>query len=358
MMKARVESDSDIKLRTSMENNDLAGATTCLEQVANPNAKCPDSGLTPLMIACGYGYGELAKRLLERGADPNCADSKGGAFPIHKACQGGHLAIVELLVEHGAMVDCQSAATGHTPLMEAVWFKFADIVEYLLERNARLSIPTHYGFSLTDHLAYELKVNQKPDEQAKLKAIEAAVKNRQDRDQALQESNLLIDAVTKDDLEKVEALLKEGFPVDKRTPCLGNFNDAHTPLLIAVRDGHYAAAEHLLAAGADPNAVEPTFLAVPLHKATYNGRVDMTRLLLAQPGIAIDYQGPTNGYTPLHDALWHGFETCAKLLIDAGADLSLRGHDGKRPIDLAEEVFGNDSELSTYIRERMSNYMK
>ncbi|MCU7933256.1 MAG: ankyrin repeat domain-containing protein [Candidatus Thiodiazotropha sp. (ex Dulcina madagascariensis)] len=357
-MKDRVEPDRDTGLRNSVEDNDLAVALACLEQGANPNTEYPDSGLTPLMVACGYGYVELAKRLLEWGADPNCADSKGGAFPIHKACQGGHLTIVELLAEHGAMIDCQAAATGHTPLMEAVWFKYAEIVEFLLQQNARLTIPTHYGFSLDDHLAYELKVNQKPDEQAKLEAIETAVKNRQARDQALVDDNPLMEAVTKDDLERVETLLEEGFPVDKRAPIQGDFNDAHTPLLVAVRDGHYGAAERLLAAGADPNAVEPTFLAVPLHKATYNGRVDMTRLLLAQPGIAIDYQGPTNGYTPLHDALWHGFETCAKLLIDAGADLSLRGHDGKRPIDLAEEVFGNDSELSTYIRERMSNYMK
>ncbi|MCG8425734.1 MAG: ankyrin repeat domain-containing protein [Chromatiales bacterium] len=354
-MTGRIETDSDIRLRTAAENNDLVGANACLDRGANPNTKCPDSGLTPLMIACGYGYDELAKQLLKQGADPNCADSKGGSFPIHKACQGGHLAIVQLLVDHGAMVDCQAVATGHTPLMEAMWFKFADIVEYLLEQNAKLTIPTHYGFSLADHLAYELKVNQKPDEQAKLKAIEAAVKNRQARDQALLEGNPLMDAVMKDDLEKVDALLKEGFPVDKRTPCLGSFNDAHTPLLVAVRDGHYATAEHLLAAGADPNAVEPTFLAVPLHKATYNGRADMTRLLLDQPEINIDYQGPTNGYTPLHDALWHGFEECARLLIDAGADLSLRGHDGKRPIDLANDVFGDDSGISTYIRERMSH---
>lgn len=352
-MNERVEADSVIGLHAAVESNDPAGAIACLDRGANPNAKYPVSGLTPLMVACGYGYAELAAALLARGADPNCADSRGGAFPIHKACQGGHLEIVKLLVEHGAMVDCQSAATGHTPLMEAAWFKYVDIVEYLLERNAKLSIPTHYGFSLVDHLDYEMKVNRKPDEQAKLKAIDAAVKRRQARDQASLAENRVMDAVTRDDPQSLRALLQAGCPVDMRTPCMGGFNDVHTPLLVAVRDGHAAAAETLLEAGADPNAVEPTFLAVPLHKATYNGREDMTRLLLRQPGIDIDYQGPTNGYTPLHDALWHGFEACARLLIEAGADLHLRGHDGKRPIDLADDVFGDDSALSCYIRERM-----
>lgn len=352
-MIGQMKLNKDRLLRNAVEKNDLADVVDCLKHGQNPDTKGSSSGLTPLMIACGYGYEEMAKQLLEMGADPNCTDDKGGSFPIHKACQGGHLAIVRQLVEHGAMVDCQAASTGHTPLMEAMWFKFTDIVEYLLEQNAKLTIPTHYGFTLADHLDYELKVNQIPEEQKKLKAIETAVKNRQEKDRISQEENRLMDAVINDNLEEIDALIKEGFPVDKRAPCLGDFNDAHTPLHVAVRDGHYDAAERLLAAGADPNAVEPTFFAVPLHKATYNGRIDMTGLLLEQPEIDIDYQGPTNGYTPLHDALWHGFEDCARLLIDAGSNLNLKGHDGKRPIDLANDVFGDTSDISTYIREHM-----
>ena len=352
-MEGGITSERDASLHRAVENNDLTAASVALAQWGNPNAKCPDTGLTPLMIACGYGYGELVKWLLEQGADPNCPDTLGGSFAIHKACQGGHLDIVKLLVEQGVHLDCQCAATGHTPLMDAVWFKFTDVVEYLLQQGVRLTIPTHYGFTLDEHLAYELKVNEHPGERAKIQAIEAAVKKRQEQDQALIDDNPVMHAVLNNDLESLDARLKEGCPVDKRPPCLGDFNDAHTPLLVAVRDGHLEAAKRLLAAGADPNAVEPTFLAVPLHKATYNGRADITRVLLQQPGIDIDYQGPTNGYTPLHDALWHGFEDCARLLIDAGADLNLKGHDGKRPIDLAGDVFGEESELSGYIQERM-----
>ena len=352
-MEGRVTSEHAARLCRAVQNNDLIAARAALAPLGDANAKCPETGLTPLMVACGYGHRELAKWLLEQGADPNCPDRLGGSFPIHKACQGGHLGIVKLLVEQGAQLDCQCAATGHTPLMEAVWFKYTDIVEYLLQREVKLSIPTHYGFTLDDHLAYELNVNKHPGEQAKFQAIQAAVKNRQQQDQALIDNNPVMDAVLDNDLDSLDTRLAAGNPVDKRAPCLGDFNDAHTPLLVAVRDGHFEAAERLLNAGADPNAVEPTFLAVPLHKATYNGRADMTRLLLQQPSIDINYQGPTNGYTPLHDALWHGFEECARLLIDAGADLGLKGHDGKRPIDLAGEVFGDDSDLSDYIRKRM-----
>ena len=38
--------------------------------------------------------------------------------------------------------------------------------------------------------------------------------------------------------------------------------------------------------------------------------------------------------------IWHGYEECARILVDAGADLRLTGHDGKTPHALATEVFG------------------
>jgi ankyrin repeat protein len=121
---------------------------------------------------------------------------------------------------------------------------------------------------------------------------------------------------------------------------VGGFDDAHTALLVAAREGHTALVEALIAAGADVNAVEPVFGAVPLHKATYNGRADITRILAGSAGIDLDYQGASNGYTPLHDALWHGFADCAEILLDAGARTDIVAYDGKLPLDLAIEKLG------------------
>jgi len=97
------------------------------------------------------------------------------------------------------------------------------------------------------------------------------------------------------------------------------------------------------------NATEPTFGATPLHKAVYNGHVELTRMIAAWPGANLDFQGATNGYTPLHDALWHGYEECARTVVEAGASLRLVGHDGKTPLDLAVEVFGVDHPLTGQI---------
>ena len=51
----------------------------------------------------------------------------------------------------------------------------------------------------------------------------------------------------------------------------------------------------------------------------------------------LDAQGPNNGYTPLHDAVWHGHVEGTEVLIDAGARKDLRGFDGKTPLQLAKE---------------------
>ncbi|MEU7642037.1 muconolactone Delta-isomerase family protein [Streptomyces sp. NPDC039016] len=142
------------------------------------------------------------------------------------------------------------------------------------------------------------------------------------------------------DLDAVRRQLADGAEVDARFPVVNGFNDAHTPLLVACRDGHEEIARELIAAGADLNATEPTFGAVPLHKAVYNGHTGITSLLVKEPGIDLDFQGITNGYTPLHDALWHGHEECARVLIDAGARPDLTGHDGRTPADIARESLG------------------
>jgi ankyrin repeat protein len=145
-------------------------------------------------------------------------------------------------------------------------------------------------------------------------------------------------------------LLGCGAEVDERFPIVNGFNDSHTPLLVAARDGRTDIALQLLQAGADVNASEPTFGAVPLHKAVYNGHAGLTRLIAGWPGVDLNFQGATNGYTPLHDALWHGYEECADALLDAGAALNLMGHDGKKPLDIAVKVFGSEHRLTRRIR--------
>lgn len=317
------------------------------------NARDSDTGLTVLMIAAGRGDAEVAGVLVDAGADVLTCDRRGGASVLHKACQGGNVEVVHLLVEAGAFVDSVAPTTGHTPLMDAVWFKFPDIAAYLLSVGASWNLSTHYGSSLEQHFQYEVGVNvQGRDRFVK---AERALRERQKRDEELIESQELMKAVVAKDAGLVRQVLGSGADVDERAPIVNGFNDGHTPLLVASRDGTAEIVRELVAAGADVNAVDPVFGAVPLHKAVYNGHADITEILLKPPAVDKDFQGATNGYSPLHDALWHGFEDCARLLIEAGGRLDLRGHDDKTPLDIAIDVLGSDHSLVQLIHERVES---
>jgi len=313
-----------------------------LDEGADPNARARN-GLTALMLAAGRGAPDIVRTLLARGADPLAVEPRAGNSVLHVACQGGSAQVVRLLLDAGARVNSVAATTGHTPLMDALWYKWPDIVQQLLDRGAGLNSRTHYGFTLDQHLEYEERVNVFGKD--RFQQAKTMIERRRCADQAQVDGQRLMAAVTRGDVAGVKAQLAGGAKVDERYPVVNGFNDAHTPLLVACRDGYLEIAAELIAAGADVNATEPVFGAVPLHKAVYNGHHAITRLLVRQPRIDLNFRGATNGYTPLHDALWHGHLESAEALLDAGADTTILGNDGKRPADIAAEVFGRSAPI-------------
>ncbi|MFJ8388370.1 ankyrin repeat domain-containing protein [Streptomyces sp. NPDC094438] len=340
---AMFRSDINERLLAAVQRKVTDEVRTLLLDGANPNHRDTATGLTVLQTAAGLGDAETVRALIAAGGDLYSTDSRAGGTALHKAVQNGDLATVRALVEAGAFVDAVAPTTGHTPLMDALWYKWPDIVGYLLDHHAGLNLTTHYGFSLREHFEYELNVNTLGKD--KMLAAEQLLKQRTQDDDERRTRHRLIAATAEGDTSEVRGLIASGADIEERFPVVNGFNDAHTALLVAARDGHTEIVRALLAAGADVNATEPTFGAVPLHKAVYNGHADITRILVEAPGVDLDYQGATNGYTALHDALWHGYEECARVLIAAGARTDLAGHDGKTAHDIASDVFGADHAL-------------
>lgn len=312
-----------------------------------------DNPTKELLQVAGYGDLNRVKELVEEGVDLNAVDSYAGITALHKACQGGHLEIVRYLIEHGIHINTTSVATGHTALIDAIWFLKVDCCKYLLDQDAAIGIPTNYGFTIDEHIGYALQVNTKQAEKEKLLQIQELVQERRKRDQKKSKTKLF-QAVLQNDLQAVKEAVASGADIEARYPIENSFNDGHTALIIACRENEPEIVSYLLEQGADVNAVEPVFGAVPLHKATYNGHAKILQILLTVKGIDVNFQGYTNGYTPIHDALWHGFEICAEMLLDYGVDLQIRGDEGKLPVDIAEDVFGKDARITKRIREEMN----
>ncbi len=349
---AAFRGDLPSRLIEAVENDDLEAAKSLLQQGADVNSRNPENGLTVLMSAACHGNLEMTQLLVDAGADILTADSKTGATPLHKACQGGNLEIIKLLLDAGAFIDAVTPTMGHSAIMDALWYKWPEIVKLLIERGANLNFDTHYGFTLDDHVNFELNVNQ-GEEKEKFVIIKEAIDAGRASAQKIIESQTVMAATNQGNLEKVKQLMGEGADVNTVYPHVNSFLDGHTPLIVAARDNHTEIVSELLKAGAKVRVEDWVFKGAPIHKATYNGNPEILKILIEHPDIDIDIQGAINGYTPLHDALWHGYAECAEILVNAGARLDLKGHDGKTPLDIATEVLGPEHEVVKLIRSKL-----
>ena len=166
------------------------------------------------------------------------------------------------------------------------------------------------------------------------------------------------DATTAGDLEAIQALLQE-----KPNLALAKAFEGMTPLHQAARANRAAAAELLLATGADVNAKNDYGL-TPLHYAdagglaelllgskadvnatTYNGETSLhlaacdndtqkAKLLLAN-GAEINARRD-KGWTPLYEAAIRGRREAVELLLDSGAEVDIPDNRGVTPLMAAQ----------------------
>jgi uncharacterized protein len=119
--------------------------------------------------------------------------------------------------------------------------------------------------------------------------------------------------------------------IDIRTP------EDESPLMIAALKGRLDFVKRLLARGADVNKTGWT----PLHYAASGGHREIMQLLLDQHAY-IDAESP-NGTTPLMMAAGYSSDAAVKLLLDAGADPSLKNQLGLSALDFAKRADREDS---------------
>jgi ankyrin repeat protein len=303
-------------------DGDLPEAEAALRAGANPDAKDP-LGYAPLHLAAARGHVQMVQLLLTAGADPLLPETRTGASPLHKAAQGGSVGVARLLLDHGAHIDQRSPLHGNTPLIDAVWHKHLPMVEFLLERGADTEVRGRLGYTAGDMRALAGHDDMTPFEEA----IERAR-----RDRAARRDEPLRRAARDGDAEAARAAIAAGADLDSLDA------DGQNPLLDAAMSGHAEVVAVLLDAGADPRIVDRgNMLATPGHKAGYMGHAEVARLLVADPRFEIDAQGPYNGFTALHDAVWHGHRDAAAVYLEAGARLDLRSHYGTTPLEMARQ---------------------
>src|SRR5262245_41610908 len=170
-------------------------------------------------------------------------------------------------------------------------------------------------------------------------------------------SSPLIDAVKKQDVQAVRALLKEKANINATEPdgftalhwaaqrndlevvhrLLGAGANAKastrysiTPLYLAAMNGNAAVIDRLLNAGADPNGTAEEGQTM-LMTAALSGKADAVRLLLTR-GAKVDAREPYKGQTALMWAAAEGNTVAVDVLLEAGADLELKSNGGFTPL--------------------------
>lgn len=279
-------------------------------------------GLTPLHRAAGRGDLGGVKKLIKAGADIHALDSRMGYSVLHKAVYSGNPDVVRYLVENGALIDLQNPGNGDTPLIDALYFKKKahgkEIIDILLKAGASLAVRSRAGLT-------PLEAAKILKDQGAVDQIQAEISRR-----FTPKGIALMEAVKAKDLKAVQTLL-----LDSDVPVNEADSDGFTPLLRAAREGMTEITTLLLAHGANPNHLDVWMGANAGHKAGYWGRTEVMKILVKSK-LDINARGLSNGYTPLHDAISGSHLETARVLVDAGAKLDIRGHDGLTALDIAK----------------------
>ena len=290
-----------------------AGIVRCAQHLLRHSAdvntriaddELPGKNLTALAAAAGViGNEKLCEVLLEAGAPPN----DGAALFVAVAEQ--HWDCVELLRARGADLDATDADGRFTPLH---WL--------LDERYARAA------------LERLLKIGADPNTRAgalQETPLHVAVRRRRvEALKPLRTAGADLNARTRGGMTAYRHALRRHFPeVAERLARLGA-DTTTTPgdaVAVALQDGRMAEARKLLQRDAtlvSSNVPEEARLLADLAGA---GKLDAVRLLL-DCGVDIAARG-LDGGTALHQTAWFGQPDVARLLVERGAPLTLRGDD-------------------------------
>ena len=195
-------------------------------------------GVTPLALAAERGEARIVGALLEAGADPNATLPEGETV-LMAAARAGDVDTLRLLLAHGADVAARESWRGQTALMWAAAQNHARAVHTLVELGARVDERSDAGWSA---LLFAVRAGQAG-------AVDALL------------------AAGADVNDTIRPLSAEA----EAAPGRGVGGPAGTSaLVIAVTNGHFSLAKHLVERGADPNAAEQGWTA--LHQLSYTRR--------------------------------------------------------------------------------------
>lgn len=317
---------------------------------------------------------KLVAWLLERGANPNIpGPGDKPVMPIHVAARNAQLEIVQLLAASGAQLDPLSAVALNDPqairrfikadpqLLERTWH-----FDRISEEEDLLHFAAAYGNVEAIRTLIELGADVEAEDANGFSALYlAAAWTKADavaellkHDDRVNQTNRygwspLRAAAYYQGKEAAEVLLKAGATLDAfSAAALGRLEDVErfvhadpsvlsetvgydTPLTWAVTANQPKIVRRLIELGAAVNVDEKDMDDAPLQRAAWAGHLECAKILI-DAGADLSFGQGTDAYgTPLHRAAWRGHDEMVKLLLDSGANIEAVDNTGDTPLSFA-----------------------
>lgn len=286
------------------------------EEQAVRDAAAPQTALAGAILR---GDAEGVRTALRSGAklsmtisNPRSPATSSGS-PLYTAIAHGHVEIVQLLLDHGADVNEPGAYDRETPLFAAATRGHMDIVKLLLDRGADANRPG--PFDRQPPLFGAVNCNQPAD--VKIQLIRLLLMHGADIHCVADGVDLMDVAARRGNGEVGDLLKDEGLPYGPREMAAFNRLDE---LRRAVIESPDLVHERLESFGWSSD-VGDTHVSTLLGIAVSKRYFDMARMLL-EAGAPVDTR-EHDGRTPLHIAATLGGDPeTIRLLIEHGADVN------------------------------------
>ena len=305
-------------------NNQLK-STQLLLALGAPINEVVIEGHTALHNAIDYGHSKIVKLLLDSGANIECKLFIAKSTPLNNAVMRGNTEIIQLLIDKGADLETVSIANMR-PIHFAIILGKIGAVQQLVKAGAKTSTFTAEGFDSL-HLAIQHnKFNI-------IKFLVQSGVNVNVRD-SQQNVTPLLYAISKGTIEMVSYLIDKGAAVNAQSK-------GTSPLHYALQGNHQKISEYLVTVPGANLAIANSDLNTPLHLAAFYGRDNLTKMLL-QRKVDVNAQNRAK-ITPLHYAIQNRNIISIQLLLDAGADKTLKYNENKNAFDIAKDL--NDANI-------------
>jgi ankyrin repeat protein len=313
------------------------------EEQAVRDAAAPQGALAAAILG---GDTDAVREALRSGAklsmtisDPR-SQAINNSSPLYAAIARGHVEIVQLLLDHGADVNEPGAYDRETPLYAAASHGHVEILKLLLERGADANRPGR--FSRQPPLFGAVSCRQTADIQLQL--IRLLLMHSAEIHCEADGLDLMDMAVRSGNGEVGDLLKDEGLPYGPREMAAFNRIDE---LERAIRESPDLVRERFESVGWN-STIDDTHVTTLLGVALWKNYVELARMLL-EAGARVDTR-EHDGRTPLHTAATLGGDPEAiRLLVKHGADVNAVDNNGRTPLATLENWAKREAAKSALI---------